>query len=166
MALTALGYAHSLTGEYDLAIAALERAIEINPSSAMACWALGSTLAQSGQPDVGIAMIEQAQRLSPQDPLMNEFMFSIGSAHFIAHRYEKAVEYAKKTISLKPGQPGSFRLLAAANAHLGRLGEAALALKELLRIAPGISEQHLRSFLPQSIVDRYVDGLRLAGWKG
>jgi len=166
MALTALGYACSLTGEYDRAITALERAIEVNPSSAMACWALGSTLSQSGQPDVGIAMVEQAMRLSPQDPLMHEFIFSIGSAHFIAQRYDKAVEFAKKSIGLKPGQPGSFRLLAAANAHLGKLSEAAAAVKEMLRIAPGLSEQHLKSFLPKSVVDQYVAGLRLAGWKG
>jgi adenylate cyclase len=166
MALTALGYALSLTGEYERATTALERAIEINPSSAMAYWALGSTLTQASQPDVGIAMVEQAIRLSPQDPLMHEFIFSIGSAHFAARRYEQAAEFAKKSISLKPGQPGSFRLLAAASAFLGKLSDASVAVKEMMRIAPGVSEQHLRSFLPQKLVDHYVEGLRLAGWKG
>jgi TolB-like protein/Flp pilus assembly protein TadD len=166
MALTALGYASMLAGQHDRAISALERAIEINPSSAMTYWALGSALTQSGQPDAGIAMVEQALRLSPQDPLMHEFIFSIGSAHFIAHRYREAVEYARKSINLKPGQPGAYRLLAAALAYLGDLDEASLAVREMLRIAPGTSEQHLKSFLPKRLVDQYVEGLRLAGWKG
>ena len=166
IALTAIGYAHSMVGELDHAVEALERAIEINPSSAMAYWALGSSLTQSGQPDVGIAMVEQAIRLSPQDPLMHEYFFSIGSGHFIAQRYEKAVEFARKSINLKPGQPGSFRLLAAASAYLGKLSEASVAVKEMLRIAPATSEEHLRTFLPQRIVDQYTEGLRLAGWTG
>jgi adenylate cyclase len=166
MALTALGYANSLVGRHDRAVAALERAIEINPSSAMAYWALGSSLNQAGQPDDGIAMIEKAIRLSPQDPLMHEFLFNIGSAHFIARRYEKAVEFASKSLNLKHGQPGAYRLLAAASAYLGKASEAVAALEEMVRVAPGMSEQHLRSFLPENVVERYIEGLRLAGWKG
>jgi adenylate cyclase len=153
-------------GQYDRAVALLERAIEINPSSAMAYWALGSSLNQAGQTDDGIAMIEKAIRLSPQDPLMHEFMFSIGSAHFIARRYEKAVEFASASLNLMTGQPGAFRLLAAASAYLGKLSEATVALEEMKRVAPGMSEQHLRSFLPKNVVEQYIEGLRLAGWKG
>jgi adenylate cyclase len=166
MALTALGYTHSLVGKYDQAVTVLERAIEINPSSAMAFWALGSSLAQGGQPDDGIAVIEKAIRLSPQDPLMHEFLFNIGSAHFIAWRYEKAAEFARKSLSLMPTQPGALRLLAAASAYLGKLGEAVIAMEEMVRVAPDISEQHLQSFLPENVVERYIEGLRLAGWKG
>jgi hypothetical protein len=57
-------------------------------------------------------------------------------------------------------------LLAAASAYLGKLSEAAAALEEMVRVAPGMSEQHLRSFLPETFVEQYIEGLRLAGWKG
>jgi adenylate cyclase len=166
VALTALGYANSLTGQYERAAAVLERAIEINPSSAMTYWALGTTLAQDGQPDDAIAMIEKAVRLSPQDPLAHEFMFNIGAAHFTLERYEKAVEFAQKSLDLKPGQPGTLRLLAAAYGFLGKASQGAAALEELQRVAPELSEEHLRSFLPESLVRRYLEGLRLAGWAG
>jgi hypothetical protein len=36
----------------------------------------------------------------------------------------------------------------------------------MVRVAPGMSEQHLRSFLPETFVEQYIEGLRLAGWKG
>jgi TolB-like protein/cytochrome c-type biogenesis protein CcmH/NrfG len=166
IALTALGYAHSLVGEYERSIEALERALAINPSSAMTYWALGSSLAQAGQVEEGIAKLEQAIRLSPQDPLMHEFIFNIGSAHFIAGRYEKAAEFARKSLATKPGQPGTLRLLAAASAFLGKTKEAVVALDKMMRAAPSMSEQHLRSFLPSEVAGRYVEGLRLAGWQG
>jgi adenylate cyclase len=166
MALTALGYSNSLVGKWDRAVTVLQRAVEINPSSAIAFWALGSSLAQGGKPDDGIAMIEKAIRLSPQDPLMHEFMFNIGSAHFISERYEKAAEFASRSLNLMPAQPGALRLLAAASAYLGKLDEAALALEKLARVAPGMSKQYLQSFLPEHVVERYIEGLRLAGWKG
>jgi hypothetical protein len=65
-----------------------------------------------------------------------------------------------------PAQPGALRLLAAASAYLGNLGEAALALEKMVRVAPDMSVQHLQSFLPENVVQRYIEGLRLAGWKG
>ena len=82
LALTALGYACSLSGQQDRAIAVLERAIELNPSSALAYWSLGAALAPAGRPDEAIPVIEKAIRLSPRDPLMHEFLFNIGAAHF------------------------------------------------------------------------------------
>ena len=97
---------------------------------------------------------------------MHEFVFNIGSAHFIAGRYGKAVEFARKSLGIKPGQPGTLRLLAAASAFLGKTDEAADALDRMMRAVPSMSEQHLRSFLPPEVARRYVEGLRLAGWQG
>jgi TolB-like protein/Tfp pilus assembly protein PilF len=166
MALTALGYAHSMMGEYDRSIAALERAIEVNPSWAMAYWALGASLAQSGRPDDAIPMIEMAIRLSPQDPLMHEFTFNIGAAHFTAGRYERALEFAHRSLNLRPGQPGALRLLTASHSFLGNTQEAAAALEKMQAAAPDLSEKHLRMLLPDEIACRYIEALRLAGWKG
>jgi adenylate cyclase len=89
-----------------------------------------------------------------------------GKAHFIARRYEEAVEFTSESLGRKPDSPGAYRLLAAANAYLGNLSEAAAAVEEMVRLAPDISEQHLQSFLPKNIAQNYIKGLRLAGWKG
>jgi adenylate cyclase len=165
MALTALGFACSLCGERERAVAVLERAIQENPSSALAYWSLGATLATSGRPDDAIPMVEKAIRLSPQDPLMNEFLFTIGSAHFLAGRYEEAVQFAQKSLDMKSDQPGAWRVLAAGNALIGKMDEARRALGQMIRLAPKLTEQRLRVFLGDEEVDRYVKGLRLAGWQ-
>jgi len=166
MALTALGFACSLCGFRDRAVAVLERAVQVNPSSALAFWSLGATLTTSGRPDDGIAMVEKAIRLSPQDPLMNEFLFSIGSAHFMAGRYPEAIQFAQRSLDMKSDQPGAWRIIAAASALLGNMDEARRALGHMTRLAPDLTEERMRVFLREEDVERYVKGLRLAGWTG
>jgi tetratricopeptide (TPR) repeat protein len=161
----ALGFASSLAGQYERAMAVLQRAIELNPSSAVAHWALGAALTPCGCPDSGIPLIEKAIRLSPHDPWMHEFLFNIAAAHFAAERYDDAVTFAKRSLQSRSEQPGAYRLLAASYGHLGRTEEATAALEALLRLAPDLSAAQLRVFLPPVIVERYVEGLRKAGWK-
>lgn len=165
-ALTALGYAYSITGRHERAVAVLERAVEINPSSALALWALGAALAPAGRPDDAIPMIEKAIRLSPQDPLMAEFHFNIAVAHFLAGRYEQAIEYARKSLNLRADQPGCYRVLAAAYGYLGRRTEAGAALDKLCSISPTLTREHLSCFLPPGVLEKYVTGLEKAGWQG
>ncbi|MGD8696963.1 MAG: adenylate/guanylate cyclase domain-containing protein [Gammaproteobacteria bacterium] len=166
MSLTALGFACSLCGHRDRAVAVLERAVQANPSSALAFWSLGATLTTAGRPDEGIPMVEKAMRLSPQDPLMNEFLFTIGSAHFMAERYDEAIQFAQRSLDIKSDQPGAWRIIAAASALLGKLDEARRALGQMIRLAPDLTEERLRVFLRETDVERYVRGLRLAGWSG
>lgn len=166
MALTAVGFASSFMKEHDRAISMLERAIDLNPSSAFAYWALGVALGPAGRPDEAIPMIEKAIRLSPQDPLMHEFLFAMASAHFSAGRYQEAIRFAQRSLAMQAEQPGACRILAAANGYLGRIVDARAALDRLLKIGPAPTDEHLRSFLPDRIVDKYIEGLRKAGWKG
>ena len=123
-------------------------------------------MAGAGRPDEAIPMIEKAIRLSPQDPLMHEFLFSLASAHFAAGRYEEAVDFARRSLDIQAEQPGAYRVIAAASGYLGRIVEARAAFDHMLRIAPDLTEEHLRSFLPDHLVDKYVEGLHRAGWKG
>jgi adenylate cyclase len=163
-ALTMLGIGYSLAGQYERAVAMLERAVGLNPSSALAYYGLGVALVPSGRPDDAIAMIEKAIRLSPHDPWMHEFLFNVGAAHFLAKRYREAVDSAKRSLQLRSGQPGVYRLLAACYGHLGRTEEATGALEAMLRLTPDFSEENLRAFLPPAVAEHYLDGLRKAGW--
>jgi len=166
MALTAVGFASSFMREHDRAISVLERAIELNPSSAFAYWALGAALGSAGRPDEAIPMIEKAVRLSPQDPLMYEFLFAMASAHFAAGRYQEAVRFARRSLDLQGEQPGAYRILAAANGYLGRIVDARAALAKMQQAGSAPTAEHLRSFLPDRVVEKYLQGLRKAGWKG
>jgi len=166
MALSALGYACLLAGDRQRAIAVLERAIELNPSSALGHWALGSALSLTRRPDEGIPLIRKAMQLSPKDPLMHEFLFGIGAAHFVAGRYEQAARFARESLQARPKQAGAYRLLAASLGYLGRAEEACEAVQNMVQLVPGMSEAHLKSFLPADVAERYAAGLHKAGWDG
>ncbi len=165
-ALIALGYSLSMAEEHDRAISVFERAIESNPSSALAYWALGSAMRFAGRFDEAIPMVEKAIRLSPQDRMLHEFFFTLASVHFLAGRYGDAVDAARRSLNLQAGQPGAWRIIAAAQAFEGNLEEARAALAEMIRLAPGLTSEALKVYMPDAIAERYTEGLKLAGWSG
>jgi adenylate cyclase len=165
-ALTAMGFALSLSGDRDRALAVLERAVEVNPSSALALWSLGATLNMAGRPDEGIPMVEKAIRLSPRDPLMHEFLFTIASAHFQAGRLPEAVEYAERSLALENDQPAAWRVLAASQALLGHDEDARRSVRQLVRLAPDLTAEALLRLLGETHGERTLQALRSAGWKG
>jgi tetratricopeptide (TPR) repeat protein len=161
-----LGAAYAFTGQQDKAIAALELAVQLNPSSAFAHTNLGMMLARSGRPDEAIATHEKAMRLSPQDPTIWTCLFGMAMAHFVAGRYEEAVKWAQQSVQRRADFAMPYRFLAASYAHLGRLDEARTALEEGLRLTPEFSLGSLQLITlgaNPDFVGRMTDGLRKAG---
>jgi adenylate cyclase len=164
----ALGSAYSVTGPQDKMVAALELAIECNPSLALAYGILGNFLATLRRPGEAIAALEKAMRLSPRDPFLFAFLSGVALAHFAAGRYEDAVDWARRSLRRRTDWMDPHHVLAASYAHLGRLDEARAALAEAFRLQPGFSldtfERIFTSADPD-FTERYLGGLRKAGLK-
>ena len=101
---------HSILGVVCLFLGQVERsheehlrAIELDPSFALAYWGRGLSLVSSGRPHDAIAMIQKAIRLSPADSLMNEFLADIALAQFQATQYGDAVSSARRSLQLSRG---------------------------------------------------------------
>jgi adenylate cyclase len=165
VALTALGMALFLRGEYERARAVISRALEVNPSHAPAHLVLGNILTVSGSPDEAIATAERGLRLSPNDTMTWGYWFAIALAHFSAGRYAEAVEFVRRSIYHRKN-PGTYRLLAAACGHLGRIEEGQAALEDLFRLTPGFRVDGFRLYFPPSMVEPYFEGWRKLGWEG
>jgi adenylate cyclase len=168
MAYLALGIAHQFRGEYKDAIASARRAIELDPSFARAHRILGWFLASSGKPDEGIAAIEKGMRLSPRDPSLFLFLAARGWAHFVAGRYEAAVECLEQSLELmRPPTGHNWLILTASLAHLDRHEEAAATLREVeTRYERNLTLADTRQtyrFEDPDLLERFLDGLRKAG---
>ncbi len=162
-----VGFVHRAARQLDESIAAYERAIQLNPSSAPAHYFLGSSLAYAGRPEEAIPSIETAIRLSPHDPMMPTYQGGMGLAHFAAGRYDAAVEWAKRSVR-SGGSPFYRGLLASSYAHLGRLDDARATVEQLQRHDPDYSVADAEQTLAlgdDSLAERYIDGLREAGLK-
>ncbi len=162
----ALAYACSLTGERDRMMAALERAIQLNPSLHQVYTRLGLFLALAGRPAEAAARLKQGMRLDPKDPNMWATRSYMAIAHFAAGRYDDAVEWVRRALEQRPDFPVACGVLAASLAHLDRLHEARTAFTELLRVQPGFSASTVDLLLSSAdpdVAERFVDGLHKAG---
>ena len=166
IALAYLGWAHLFFGPQEKAAHQLQRALELDPNSTVAWSALGSALGFMGKPDQAMEAIENAKRGSPRDPLHWYWYLAECLAHFAADRLDKAIDAAKIVAELQPGWYGSYPILAASAAHLGRMDFAREAVAALLKLVPRFSMKGIERnpmFEQPDHAKRLIDGLRLAG---
>jgi adenylate cyclase len=156
----------TLAGETEMASAALDRALALNPNAAHAWLARGGIHAQRNQPEAAIEAVERARRLSPFDPYTFLCARNIAVAHLAARRFEQAIEWADRTLHDQPRMAAAIRVKIAANAHLGRLDEARAELNRVLAIDPKLTIAGFREyahFQASEVLELFVTGLRLAG---
>jgi tetratricopeptide (TPR) repeat protein len=165
VALSRLYYARTQPKEQ---IAALERAVSLNPSSAQAHGLLGHSLSLRARPDEATAHLEKALRLDPRSPVKWAWCDGLSWAHFDTGRYQAALDWAERSIQINPENGLAYRTLAASYAQLGRLDEAQAALEEELRLEPDLTLEKVRSqnrATDPDFLARWLAGLRKAGLK-
>jgi DNA-binding SARP family transcriptional activator/TolB-like protein/Tfp pilus assembly protein PilF len=177
----ALGQGLLISRQAQAAIAAFEDAVALNPSFAWAHYGLGAAKVLSGRSAEAPHHLERAIRLSPRDRNMGSFLLRMADANLFLHRYEAAVEFAKRAIAEPLFQWSRHAVLLSALGHLGWDAEARAAFEYLLSQRPDFSIDFVRrnhlyvdqvemDFVaePQLFVDQnefahYLDGLRKAG---
>jgi len=162
----ALGRALTLVRRHDSAVFELRKAIELNPSFAQAHSALAMALATGGHPEEALPHIELAMRLSPQDPYFGQFLVRRAEACLFSGRVEEAVEAAERSLREPNIQWSRWAILAAAQAHLGRLEEARRSIEALRILRPEIDLAFTRDYWPiadAKALEYLLDCLRKAG---
>jgi TolB-like protein/Flp pilus assembly protein TadD len=162
-----LGRALVMRSDLEEGIAALELAIQLNPSFAPGYFALGHAMVWSGRAEDAIGLFERAVELSPRDPHLAIFHDHRARAHLSLGEVEQAAAFARRAVRLPNASYHAFATLVAALGLLGRTEEARGWREDLLRLAPGYSCAYARGDLAvasnRALVERFVAGLRLAG---
>ena len=118
------------------AIAALEAALAVSPSSALT-YILGSViLSFGGEAERAIEWAERGLRLSPFDPYRASAFISLSLGHFHRGQYNEATAAARKAVQSSPGFSVCYMALAATLAKLGQLEEAKAAAVRVLELQP------------------------------
>jgi adenylate cyclase len=153
-----LGFAHSVIGfyhlskrEHTLALAEAQRGTDKNPEAFHPLMFLGLMQLYSGQPAQCIESLRKAMKLSPLYPAFVPGL--LGRAYLLLGRYEEAVAGLEE---FREGSPDSVLprvYLAGTYAALGRGGDAAAEVREVLRFRPDFS---LTEWLTKS--EPYVEG--------
>lgn len=156
-----LGYAFLYKKRHDASVIEYERALDLNPNDADVLADMGDALTYSDQPHRAIKLLERAMRLNPLYP--DWYLWHLGEAYFHIEDYEASITTLKKMRD----QSEAHRLLAASNAHLGRMSEARHHATQVLAVHPDFSIAHWRTVVPYSPgpMERFIEGARLAGLK-
>ena len=156
-----------LGGEHERAASVVSRALTLNPNSANAWNVNGHVLCYLNRTEPAVESFHRAMRLSPLDPLGYVFKSGLSFAHFIAGRYDEAMEWIDRALREQSRYLSALRLKLALCGHLGRHEDARAWLPRLLELSPGLTISSVMAaaatFIPTESRPVYEDGLRKAG---
>lgn len=137
LALTFAGFSIGMDGhDRGTAVATMEAALAVSPSSALT-YILGSVLhAWAGEAEQAIVWSEKGLRLSPFDSWTFAAYDAQALGYFKLGRFEEARQAAYKSIQANPAHSITYVQLAAALAKLGRFPEATAAARQVLQLQP------------------------------
>jgi adenylate cyclase len=158
-----LGYNLIRRREFDAAIAAVEKAMALNPN--FADYRLATVLSSVGEPAKAIEVAKAQMRLDPFHPHFAPLM--VGIAHYLLKQYHEAQRWLREATGRAPNHQYGHAFLAATYAQLGQLEDAQGEAAEVLRINPKytISGTQKRVFILKGAedIEHTVVGLRKAG---
>ena len=163
---TLLGAVYLVTRQYEKAVAAAERALDISPNSSHAYTALAGFTGCAGRWEESIEYGKRSLRHNPF-PGITEFHW-LGRAYFMSGQYNESIATFKRALQDSPHYLPAHAFLAACYSSLGRQAEAATEADEVLRINPKFTLEAYAKTLPyknKADIDRYIAALRKAGLK-
>jgi DNA-binding SARP family transcriptional activator/TolB-like protein len=170
------GLLHKARGElggghvqYQSALQALNRSLELNPSAAYVHAQVGAVLVKLGQPKDGLDEIQYAIRLNPKDPSAGLFYVFAAEAELEMHHDTEAIEWLTRAIACVPRNPTAYKLLSASYALMGDRANMERSSAEFRKFSASTAYQRFINGLTTDAVvrpamsrSRISQGLRLA----
>jgi tetratricopeptide (TPR) repeat protein len=148
------------------AIAAYEKAVEINPYYWYNYNWLGLACFRLGEGDKAVDAFRRVTELAPDwAPAYN----NLGGAEFQQGKWKEAVEAYRKSLSLDPNTSDAHANLGAAFYYLGQYGDAAKALEKAVELDPtshaniaGLADAYLQLGQRDKAMSSYETAIKLA----
>jgi adenylate cyclase len=164
-----VGWVHFSRGESAEAIAAAERAIEVEPSYEPAHALRGIALAREGRLIEATRSIQRALRLSPRAPAP-AVLTSVAYVNFAAGRRQEAVDFLERARVAQPENLPVRVALVTYYEQEGQHAKATAVAQEILRVLPDLTVERAMELVPgldQILSDEeyaeFPDNLRKAG---
>jgi adenylate cyclase len=137
----ALSILSVMTRRHERALAAAQRAIDLNPNFALGYFALGETRVFMGLFAETLDPMMRCLLLTPRDPFASFYVSLIALAHYHLDNYEEAVRYSERALQRRRIYV-VLRTLAATLGQLGRTEEARSVLAEMEQMKPINLKRH------------------------
>jgi len=164
-AFSTLSYMQAMEGNFEAAMEAANKSVELNPYDMGARGVLGICHFVSGEHRQAIELFSMAVQRGNTDP---RYQWSALNAfsHYLLGQYDASLSWAREALYLNPNHLQVLAVRAAALAQMDRTEEAAKAAEILQNNFPDLTvERHLRNFRWKNPADiaHYRDGLLKAG---
>jgi TolB-like protein/DNA-binding SARP family transcriptional activator/rhodanese-related sulfurtransferase len=156
----ALGFVHSVHGDFDRASAGYERALALNPSDATLLVNMTEVLYKTGRAEQAIAQIKLAMRINPRHP--DWYFWDLGIAQYLAEQYPEALETLNR---MSNPSNGVRRIRAAVLVRLGRVEDARRVISRFIETDVDITLEEMEAFdwTDREGLGRWISDLRTAG---
>ena len=128
-----------LEGDFEAGEASFGRALELNPSSAIATQLKSLLHVFKGEGAEAVRLSERARALSPVDPRSHFFDGLSATAYLANGDFDKAIETANRSLRVNPRHVSAHRARIIALQMSGRASEARVAVGELLQRDPSLT---------------------------
>lgn len=152
--------------EYDWGMALLRAAVEANPNNVSVLVQAGVGHLHCGDLDEAVALARRADLLRAGDLGAHFPLCLMAHVAILRGRHQEALDLAGQAFARNPNFDPTLWMLAAANAHLGRMDDARRYAGMLQAMAPGITVARIRDGQPAkdpARLEPILAGLRLAG---
>jgi adenylate cyclase len=153
-----------LSKEHETALSAVERAIALNASCAMAHYYGALVNAFADRPKAVVFHANRALRLSPFDPKAFEAHLALGIAAISEGRYNEAAASFARASEINPNESVLSFFHAIALALAGRANDAAPSVRRGLALEPGFRLRVFSEFgMAHRVAEKFAEGGRLLG---
>lgn len=162
----AIARAHLAMGEFNDAISAATRAIELNPVLSWGYYMLGSCYWPNNRCEEAIEAFDKAIKLSPEDGHRWTSMAAKACALAVSGRYEEAITWSRQAQLEHNSDHFAFCGELCALGHLGRADEGMETIKRAKQSIPDFSFELVENDppIPNPLArEKYHTGLRLTG---
>ena len=153
-----------LSKDHETALSAIERAISLNASCAMAHYYGALVNAFADRPKAVAFHANRALRLSPFDPKAFEAHLALGMAAIGEGRYDEAAVWFARGAQINPDHSLLAFFHAIALALAGRVAEAQAPVQRGLELEPGFRIRIFSEFgMASPLAEKFAKGARLLG---
>ncbi len=119
-----LGTVYIWNEEIGLGLAEAQIALQLNPNFAIVAMAVGNRLDLMGKSEEGISQMERSLTLNPRDPNRWRYMAYLSRACNSVGDHQRAADWARQSVLLRPDHPEALFRCAVCVAHLDEVDEA------------------------------------------
>ena len=155
-----------LRADYPAGLAAVRRAMDLNPGSGFVNFVAGCALIFGDDAATGLKLLDRAMSLGPKDPNFFSYLLVAACGHLLSGRPETALDLAERSLAMNATVDSTYWVLIAVYMALNRLDDARRIAGQLLAVYPETTASGYEQMLPirnKASLEQVINSFREAG---